>query len=148
MKEMTISLKGLTCANCAGKIEKAVGEMPETKEAEINLLKQEMRLVPAAEADRTKLLEKVTETVHKYESDVEVSLVEKKKPQGEMTISLKGLTCANCAGKIEKAVGEMPETKEAEINLLKQEMRLVPTAEADRDKTAGKSNRNRTQIRK
>ena len=61
MKEMTISLKGLTCANCAGKIEKAVGEMPETKEAEINLLKQEMRLVPAAEADRTKLLEKVTE---------------------------------------------------------------------------------------
>ena len=24
MKEMTISLKGLTCANCAGKIEKAV----------------------------------------------------------------------------------------------------------------------------
>ena len=84
MKEMNISLKGLTCANCAGKIEKAVGEMPETKEAEINLLKQEMRLVPAAEADRTKLLEKVTETVHKYESDVEVSLVEKKKPQGEM----------------------------------------------------------------
>ena len=134
MKEMTISLKGLTCANCAGKIEKAVGEMPETKEAEINLLKQEMRLVPAAEADQTKLLEKVTETVHKYESDVEVSLVEKKKPQGEMTISLKGLTCANCAGKIEKAVGEMPETKEAEINLLKQEMRLVPAAEADQTK--------------
>ncbi len=59
MKEMTISLKGLTCANCAGKIEKAVGEMPETKEAEINLLKQEMRLVPAEEADREKLLEKV-----------------------------------------------------------------------------------------
>ena len=75
MKEMTISLKGLTCANCAGKIEKAVGEMPETKEAEINLLKQEMRLVPAAEADRAKLLEKVTETVHKYESDVEVSQI-------------------------------------------------------------------------
>ena len=48
-----------------------------------------------------------------------------------MTISLKSLTYANCAGKIEKAVGEMPETKEAEINLLKQEMRLVLIAGAD-----------------
>ncbi len=45
MKEMTISLKGLTCANCAGKIEKAVGEMPETKEAEINLLRFLMDIV-------------------------------------------------------------------------------------------------------
>ena len=90
MKEMTISLKGLTCANCAGKIEKAVGEMPETKEAEINLLKQEMRLVPAAEADREKLLEKVTETVHKYEKDVEVSLAE----QGQSC----GISHGHCDG--------------------------------------------------
>ena len=45
MKEMTISLKGLTCANCAGKIEKAVGEMPETKEAEINLLDQFLHII-------------------------------------------------------------------------------------------------------
>ncbi|WP_442872004.1 heavy metal translocating P-type ATPase [Anaerotignum sp.] len=91
---MTISLKGLTCANCAGKIEKAVGEMPETKEAEINLLKQEMRLVPTAEADREKLLEKVTETVHKYEKDVEVSLAE----QGQTCNIAHGHCDGDCCG--------------------------------------------------
>ncbi len=64
--------------------------MPETKEAEINLLKQEMRLVPAEEADREKLLEKVTETVHKYEKDVEVSLAE----QGQSC----GISHGHCDG--------------------------------------------------
>lgn len=44
MQEMTILLKGLTCANCAGKIEHAINRMRETKEAEINLVKQEMQL--------------------------------------------------------------------------------------------------------
>ncbi len=35
----------------------------------------------------------------------------------EMKVYLKGLTCANCAGKIEEAVSRMKETGEVSINL-------------------------------
>ena len=76
MEEMTIRLKGLTCANCAGKIERDVEKMRETEAVEINLLKQEMRLTLAETAEKEGVLEKVKETVKKYESHVEVSLAE------------------------------------------------------------------------
>lgn len=76
MEEMTIRLKGLTCANCAGKIEDAVEKMEETKETQLNLMKQELRLTLAEGAARESVFEKVRDTVKKYESHVEVSLVE------------------------------------------------------------------------
>ena len=38
--EMKVYLKGLTCANCAGKIEEAVSRMKETGEVSINLIRE------------------------------------------------------------------------------------------------------------
>ncbi|MBM6828603.1 cadmium-translocating P-type ATPase [Anaerotignum lactatifermentans] len=76
MEEMTIRLKGLTCANCAGKIEDAVEKMEETREVHLNLMKQELRLTLAEGAARESVFEKVRDTVKKYESHVEVSLAE------------------------------------------------------------------------
>ena len=74
MQEMTILLKGLTCANCAGKIEHAINRMRETKEAEINLVKQEMQLSLREDVNPEQMLEKVKQTVARYESGIEVSL--------------------------------------------------------------------------
>lgn len=73
MKEMTIYLQGLTCANCAGKIEIAVNKMQETKEAQINLVKQEMHIALQDHAEERVVFDKVKKTVHKYEPDVEVT---------------------------------------------------------------------------
>lgn len=42
MAEMKVALKGLTCANCAGKIEDTLSKLSETQEVSINLLRQEM----------------------------------------------------------------------------------------------------------
>ena len=50
MAEMKVALKGLTCANCAGKIEDTLSKLSETQEVSINLLRQEMtvKLAPNA----------------------------------------------------------------------------------------------------
>lgn len=74
MEEMIIYLKGLTCANCAGKIEHDVERMEETKEVAINLMKQEMRLKLAEGVQRETVFQKVREAVHRYEAHVEVSM--------------------------------------------------------------------------
>ncbi len=52
MSEMKVALKGLTCANCAGKIEDTLSKLSETQEVSINLLRQEMtvKLAPNASA--------------------------------------------------------------------------------------------------
>lgn len=77
MKEMTIYLQGLTCANCAGKIEVAVNKMKETKEAQINLVKQEMYISLQENAAEDVVFDKVKKTVHKYEPEVEVTTQKK-----------------------------------------------------------------------
>ncbi len=77
MKEMTIYLQGLTCANCAGKIEIAVNKMKETKEAQINLVKQEMHISLQENAAEDVVFDKVKKTVHKYEPEVEVTTQKK-----------------------------------------------------------------------
>lgn len=80
MKEMTIYLQGLTCANCAGKIESAVNKMKETKEAQINLVKQEMHIALQENATEDVVFDKVKKTVHKYEPEVEVTTQKRVQP--------------------------------------------------------------------
>lgn len=72
MREMKVGLKGLTCANCAGKIETVLAKMAETEEVSINLMKQEMTL-EYKEGVSVEMMQKAIEkTVHKFEPEVEV----------------------------------------------------------------------------
>ena len=70
--EMKVYLKGLTCANCAGKIEEAVSRMKETGEVSINLMRQEMTVGLREGAEPEKLQTEIGRVVHKFEPDVEV----------------------------------------------------------------------------
>lgn len=94
MQEMSISLKGLTCANCAGKIEHSVAALPQTQEVQINLLKQEMRLLLHDDANPTDVFSAVEKTVHRYESHVAVSLLEK----GKHTAQTQHTHSCDCCG--------------------------------------------------
>lgn len=73
MSEMKVYLKGLTCANCAGKIEAALSKLAETEEVSINLMRQEMTLELKKDASPEKMQETIQKTVHTFEPDVEVA---------------------------------------------------------------------------
>ncbi|WP_304507112.1 heavy metal translocating P-type ATPase [Anaerotignum sp.] len=87
---MKVYLRGLTCANCAGKIETAVGALDETREAEINLVKQTMEVSLIQGTEEERVLEKIEKIVHKYEPDVEVAL------EGGKPMQLIGCSCEHC----------------------------------------------------
>lgn len=72
MQEMKVTLKGLTCANCAGKIETALSKLAETEEVAINLMKQELHMAYQEGIDKEAMQKNITETVHKFEPEVEV----------------------------------------------------------------------------
>lgn len=72
MKEMKAKLEGLTCAHCAGKIETALSAMPETEEASINLMKQELRLSYREEISEEALRKTIEQTVRQYEPEAAV----------------------------------------------------------------------------
>ncbi|KXL51837.1 cadmium, zinc and cobalt-transporting ATPase [Anaerotignum neopropionicum] len=87
---MKVYLRGLTCANCAGKIETAVNALKEARQAEINLVKQTMDVSLAEGAEEQIVLEKIEKIVHKYEPEVAVALENKE------SVKLKGCSCSRC----------------------------------------------------
>lgn len=82
MSEMKVYLKGLTCANCAGKIEDVLSKLAETEEVSINLMRQEMTLKLKKDVSLEKMQETIKKTVHTFEPDVEVAFRQEKLPAG------------------------------------------------------------------
>ncbi|WP_405727717.1 heavy metal translocating P-type ATPase [Anaerotignum sp.] len=82
MQEMKVTLKGLTCANCAGKIEKVLSEIEKTEEVSINLIRQELTVKYQDGLAEEALQKEIADTVHRYEPHVEVLFAEKEEVCG------------------------------------------------------------------
>ncbi len=65
-------MKGLDCANCAAKMEHAIGKLAGVEAATVNFLTQKMTLQFADSADETMLLEQVKKCIRKVDPDCEV----------------------------------------------------------------------------
>ncbi|MDD3394030.1 MAG: heavy metal translocating P-type ATPase [Anaerotignum sp.] len=87
---MKLYLKGLTCANCAGKIETAVNALKETQQVEMNLVKQTMEVSIAEGIEEDSVLQKIEKIVHKFEPDVEVGL------KNNAPLENVGCACGHC----------------------------------------------------
>ncbi len=87
---MKVYLRGLTCTNCAGKIETEVKALKETKQAEINLVKQTMEVSLSEEAAEGSTFEKIKGIVEKYEPDVVVAM------ENCQTIQQESCSCGSC----------------------------------------------------
>lgn len=87
---MKVYLKGLTCANCAGKIETAVNALSETRQAEINLVKQTMEVSLSEGTEEQGALQKIEKIVHKFEPDVVVAM------ENNTDMKAASCSCSHC----------------------------------------------------
>ena len=103
-REWTLAVEGMTCASCAGRVERALAAVPGVAEATVNLA-TEAATVQAAEAVD---LDALRAAVQKAGYSV-----------GERTVSLRieGMTCASCVSRVEKALLKVPGVVSAEVNL-------------------------------
>ncbi|MGL5647461.1 MAG: heavy metal translocating P-type ATPase [Clostridium sp.] len=117
MEKLKLSLKGLDCAHCAGKIENIVSELPEVKNCTLNF-SFKLLIVEYDNLSEDEMIEKVRGIINKLEPHVVVEKYSlgKNSTSGKMKLSLKGLDCAHCAGKIESLVSEFPEVKSCTLN--------------------------------
>lgn len=75
-------LKGLDCANCAAKIEKAVNDCEFTKKATLNFVAQKLTITTHSD-DISDITDKVKKIVAHYEPEVTVELSEEKTPNNK-----------------------------------------------------------------
>ena len=71
-KKLKLSLNGLDCANCAGKIEKAVSEFDEVSEASLNFSFKLLIIKYDANIDEKDIIAKITKVVKDLEPEVDV----------------------------------------------------------------------------
>jgi copper chaperone CopZ len=71
--KQTFILEGLDCANCAAKIERAVGSLDGVTSASVNFMTTKMTL-ELKDDDTEKTLQSVKKTVKKIEPDVSMKL--------------------------------------------------------------------------
>lgn len=133
MNRYRFILKGLTCSNCAMKIEEKMGSYPFVESSVMNFIAQELTITLKDESKAGELLDIVKKTVDKIEDGITVVQGEDSftmpRPKSEVSLKhrfhLEGLTCSHCAMKIEEKMGSYPFVESSVMNFITQELTIT-----------------------
>ena len=110
-RKETITITGMSCAVCAGSIEKVLGDAEGVKTISVNNT-TEKGLVTF---DDSKV--SLEEIYSKIESIGYGVVREKPMEASQVTLNIEGMSCANCAATIERGLKENPGVSSANVNL-------------------------------
>ncbi|AKC71498.1 heavy metal translocating P-type ATPase [Pandoraea oxalativorans] len=104
----SVGIEGMTCASCVTRVEKALRRTPGVASANVNLATETAAVEAAADVAPAALLGAVEAAV----SDAGYQVAEL-----SFELAIGGMTCASCAGRVEKALRNVPGVVEANVNL-------------------------------
>ena len=103
MQTFDIPIQGMTCAGCAGRVERALAKVPEVQQSSVNLASEQAR-VTAPRERLDELLAAVEQAGYKV-------------PAQRLELAIDGMTCASCAGRIERALNKLSAVRHVSVNL-------------------------------
>ncbi|MDR3335810.1 MAG: heavy metal translocating P-type ATPase [Treponema sp.] len=116
METQTISIGGMTCAACAGRIEKTVRKLDGVTTATVNLASEKL-FVEYAGAQTLPVIK---------EAVVKIGYQVLERPAGNtVTIPIGGMTCAACAQRVEKAIRRLQGVETVTVNLATEKAMVV-----------------------
>ena len=110
----TLKIKGMTCAACANAIEQAVKKLDGVDEASVNFATEKLSVSFDSEVVTS---EKIEATVKEVGYEVDLELQNK-------VFRIEGMTCASCAGAIERATRKIPGVVQADVNLATEKLTI------------------------
>jgi Cu+-exporting ATPase len=116
MQSQTLSIGGMTCAACSGRIEKTVRKIEGVASATVNLASEKLFV----EYADTQTLSAIKEAV------VKIGYQVLEKPRGVgVSIPIGGMTCAACSARVEKAIRKLEGIESAAVNLATEKATVV-----------------------
>lgn len=107
-------VEGFTCANCAGKFENNVKQLPGVQDAKVNFGASKIAVYGDATVEE---LEKAGAFENlKVVPEKPVRAANPIVTEGKQVFNVQGFTCANCAGKFENNVKQIPGVRDAKVN--------------------------------
>ncbi|WP_087686700.1 heavy metal translocating P-type ATPase [Pandoraea sp. PE-S2R-1] len=104
----SVGIEGMTCASCVTRVEKALRRVPGVANATVNLATETAAVEASPDVTPSALLGAVEHAV----SDAGYQVAEQ-----SFELAIGGMTCASCAGRVEKALRAVPGVVEASVNL-------------------------------
>jgi len=118
MQNLDIGIRGMTCANCSARVERALRKLPGVAEATVNLATEraQLRFDPTAVGPE-ELARAVTDAGYEPVSTA-------------LELAIGGMTCANCSNRVERALRATPGVIEASVNLATERatLRIFPAS--------------------
>lgn len=103
-KQLNIGIQGMTCASCVGRVERVLKKQPGVLEARVNLATEKAQLEVGPEAELPQLLAAIQDAG--YGPVIE-----------EQEVGIRGMTCASCVRRVERALQKLPGVVQASVNL-------------------------------
>ena len=99
----TLPVSGMTCASCAGRVERALRKVPGVAAASVNLANEQVR-VEGDDLNIATLIEAIDKAGYGT-------------PLQSIELDIEGMTCASCVGRVERALLKVPGVRSASVNL-------------------------------
>ncbi|UCZ57514.1 heavy metal translocating P-type ATPase [Desulfurispirillum indicum] len=104
-QQLTIGIRGMTCAGCAGRAEKALQAVSGVTSATVNLATEQASVTFDSSATTTSAIVNALEQTN-YKPITE-----------QLSFAVQGMSCATCAGKVERALMGLSGVADASVNL-------------------------------
>ncbi|QAY82713.1 heavy metal translocating P-type ATPase [Pseudomonas arsenicoxydans] len=105
-----LPIAGMTCASCAGRVERALSKVVGASAVSVNLATEQAR-VQAPSDSLPALMDAVQQAGYSV-------------PQRTLELSIDGMTCASCVGRVERALAKVPGVKSVSVNLANERAHL------------------------
>ncbi|OMG74396.1 heavy metal translocating P-type ATPase [Burkholderia ubonensis] len=113
-----LEIEGMTCASCAGRVEKALANVPGVTRASVNLATERATVDAAAGVSTAQLVDAVKQAGYQATPVAEPeAAIAPDAALGAIELDIGGMTCASCAGRVEKALANVPGVARASVNL-------------------------------
>ncbi|KDN99692.1 heavy metal translocating P-type ATPase [Pseudomonas donghuensis] len=105
-----LPIAGMTCASCAGRVERALRKVVGAEQVSVNLATEQARVQAPADS-----LPALVEAVEQAGYSV---------PSQTLELQIGGMTCASCAGRVERALAKVPGVQQVTVNLANERAHL------------------------
>jgi len=112
-----LPIAGMTCASCAGRVERALSKVSGASAVSVNLATEQARVQAPGDS-----LPALMDAVEKAGYSV---------PQQTLELNIAGMTCASCVGRVERALSKVPGVKRVSVNLANERAHLELLGQID-----------------
>lgn len=103
---LSLPIEGMTCASCVGRVEAALRKVEGVASVTVNLATEQAEVRPSGNGivDRVALVQAIEKAGYEV-------------PPQTVELSVEGMTCASCVGRVERALQAVPGVAQAVVNL-------------------------------